>query len=138
MAEKPTAAFVLSLIGGILILIGGIASAVIGAICGAMISSLEPFVPTAAFIGELIILSTIVGVIFGIIVIIGAAMINKATPSSVRNGSILVLVFSILSLIFSNGGFLLGFILGLIGGILGLLWKPSPPPPPPAAPASSA
>lgn len=131
MAEKPTAAFVLSLIGGILILIGGISSAIIGAICGAMISSLEPVVPAATFIGGLIILSTIVGVIFGIIVIVGAVMINKATPSSVRNGSILVLVFSILSLIFSNGGFFLGFILGLIGGILGLVWKPSPPPPAP-------
>lgn len=137
MTEKPTAAFVLSLIAGILILIGGLGAAIIGAICGAMMGALEPYVPGAGFVGGLVVLSASLGLISGILVIIGAIMINKAEPSSVRNGSIIVLIFSILSLIFSNGGFYIGFILGLIGGILGLVWKPSPPTPPaPGLPAA--
>lgn len=137
MSEKPTAAFALSLVGGILILIGGLAYAAIGAICGSMTGAiLGPIVPQAAIMGAIIFIYMALGVIFGIIVIIGAVMINKAEPKSVRNGSILVLVFSILSLVFSGGGFIIGFILGLVGGILGLVWKPSteaapaPPPPP--------
>ncbi len=74
--------------------------------------------------------------IVSILIIIGAIWINSGDPGKVRNGGIMVLISSILSL--PN---LLVFILGLIGGILALTWKPSkkkvteaalpaPPPPP--------
>ncbi|MEM4427768.1 MAG: DUF6114 domain-containing protein [Zestosphaera sp.] len=49
---------------------------------------------------------------------------SLVTPGRVKTGSILVLIFSILSLFTVGGGFFIGFILGLIGGILGLTWKP--------------
>ena len=131
MAEKPTAAFVLSLIGGILILLGGIFGAVIGIIGGAAMS----IVPGFGWLSGLIIALGILGLIFGIIVILGAVMINSGERGKVRTGSILVLIFSILSLfVGGTGGFIIGFILSLIGSILGLTWKPSeeaPPPPPP-------
>lgn len=131
MAEKPTAAFVLSLIGGILILLGGIYGAIIGIIGGAAIS----IVPGFGWLSGLIIALGILGLIFGIIVILGAVMINSGERGKVRTGSILVLIFSILSLfVGGTGGFIIGFILSLIGSILGLTWKPSeeaPPPPPP-------
>jgi hypothetical protein len=131
--ERPTAAFVLSLIGGIFILIGSlVAFAFAGILGGAMM-----FLPFLGGFGALLIILGILGVIFGIIIIIGAVMINSGDPSKVRAGSILVLIFSILSLLTTGGGFLIGFILALIGSILGLVWKPSeqragvPPPPPP-------
>ena len=131
MAEKPTAAFVLSLIGGILILLGGIFGAIIGIIGGAAMS----IVPGFGWLSGLIIALGILGLIFGIIVILGAIMINSGERGKVRTGSILVLIFSILSLfVGGTGGFIIGFILSLIGSILGLTWKPSekaPPPPPP-------
>ena len=131
MAEKPTAAFVLSLIGGILILLGGIFGAIIGIIGGAAMS----IVPGFGWLSGLIIALGILGLIFGIIVILGAVMINSGERGKVRTGSILVLIFSILSLfVGGTGGFIIGFILSLIGSILGLTWKPSekaPPPPPP-------
>jgi len=131
LAEKPTAAFVLSLIGGILILLGGIYGAIIGIIGGAAIS----IVPGFGWLSGLIIALGILGLIFGIIVILGAVMINSGERGKVRTGSILVLIFSILSLfVGGTGGFIIGFILSLIGSILGLTWKPSeeaPPPPPP-------
>jgi len=133
-AERPTAAFVLSLIGGIFILIGSLVSSIlVGIIGGAMM-----LIPFLEGFGALIILIAVIGIIFGILIIIGALMINSGDPSRVRTGSILVLILSILSL-FTGGGFIIGFILALIGSILGLVWKPSeqrgglprPPPPPP-------
>jgi hypothetical protein len=131
--ERPTAAFVLSLIGGIFILIGSlIVSTLAGVVGGAMM-----LIPFLGGFGALLIFLGILGVILGIIIIIGAIMINSGDPSRVRIGSILVLIFSILSLFTTNGGFIVGFILALIGSILGLVWKPSerragaPPPPPP-------
>ncbi|MEM3832219.1 MAG: DUF6114 domain-containing protein [Thermoprotei archaeon] len=59
-------------------------------------------------------------------------MINSSEPGKVKNGNIVVLIFSILSLITSMGGFMIGFILGLIGGILALAWKPPTPQPLPS------
>jgi hypothetical protein len=117
--EKPTAAYALSLIGGILILIGGIGHAFLGAICGSLVS----MIPGAESAGGVIFLYMSLGLICGIIVIIGAVMINKAEPAKVKTGSVLVLVFSIISII-SGGGFYIGTILGIVGGILGLVWKP--------------
>ncbi|MEM4637356.1 MAG: hypothetical protein QXE44_07725, partial [Nitrososphaerota archaeon] len=113
-------------------LIGSIAVAALAGFLGSMLM----LVPFIGGFGALMIAFGVVGLVFGIIVIIGAVMINSGEPSKVRTGSILVLIFSILSLIVSGGGFIIGFILALIGSILGLVWKPSersmyPPPPPP-------
>lgn len=116
-AEKPTAAFILSLIAGVLILVGGIGYAFLGAICGSLVGMVSPGA------GALIFLYMSLGLICGIGVIIGAVMINSAEPSRVKTGSILVLVFSIISFL-SGGGFYIGLILGLVGGILGLVWRP--------------
>ena len=132
MGEKPTAAFVLSLIAGVLILLGGIFGAIAGIIGGAMIG----VIPGLGWLGGLIVILGFLGLIFGIIVIVGAVMINSGERDRVKTGSIVVLIFSILSLfVGGTGGFIIGFILGLIGGILGLTWKPTeeaaPPPPPP-------
>ncbi|MEM1583633.1 MAG: hypothetical protein QXF28_03445 [Nitrososphaerota archaeon] len=130
--ERPTAAFVLSLIGGILILLGSIVTAIFAGIFGGAMM----IVPFLGGLGALVIAMGILGIIFGIIILIGAIMVNSSNPSRVRTGSIIVLVFSILSLL-SGGGFIVGFILALIGSILGLVWKPYeekgrlPPPPPP-------
>jgi len=130
MAEKPTAAFALSLIGGIFILIGGL---VIAAIGGVFL-----FLPVA---GAAIVAIGVFGLICGILTILGAVWINSGERGKVRNGAILVLIFSILSWIGGAGGFFIGFLLGLIGAILGLTWNPpttesavKPPPPPPVPP----
>lgn len=117
--EKPTAAFVLSLIGGIFILINGILMAVIATIGGAVLS----LIPGLGFVGGIVIAIGAVGLILGILIIIGAIQINSGELGKVRTWSIVVLVLSIISL-FIGGGFIIGFILGLVGGILGLVWKP--------------
>lgn len=110
--EKPTAAFVLSLIAAIFILLNGIFIAVIGAMFFA-------FFPGVA------ILIAAIGLIFGIIVLVGAILL-WTNPNTHVAGGILVLLFSIFSLVI-GGGFIIGFILGLVGGILGIVWKPPAP-----------
>lgn len=77
-------------------------------------------------------LGAILGIfaIFGIIIIVGAAMMY-AQPRSAKAWGIVVLILGIISLF----GILttLGGILSLIGGVLAIVWKPSAPPaaPPP-------
>jgi len=134
LGEEPTAAWILSLIGGILGLLGyllvlGLALASLGA-AAAEAEQYNAEVPGLGLAGGA--LAALCGwfVIAHIIIIIGALKIKSGEPSSVRTGGILVLIFSIL------GG---GNILALIGGILALTWKPpkrieavpAPPPPPP-------
>jgi Na+-driven multidrug efflux pump len=59
----------------------------------------------------------VVGLVFGIIVLVGAILMRK--PEKAKIGAILVLIFSILSIVI-GGGFVIGMILGIIGGALGL------------------
>lgn len=131
VAKKPTAAFALSLIGGIIILINGVLYTVAAAIVGGLIADLIPAFGAIAFA------LTVLGLIFSIIVIVSAALMYTTSLSRVRVGSILVLIFSILSIII-GGGFIIGLILGVIGGALGLAWKPPTPPAPSPAPAPPA
>lgn len=130
MGDKPTAAFVLSLIGAIFILLGGLAMLAIASAMNSVFAELGmgDFGIGFEAVGAM-------GVIWGIITLIGAIMMNSTDKSRVRIGSILVLIFSIISWFGSLGGLILGFLLGLIGAILGLTWNPpttekAPPPPP--------
>jgi len=61
-----------------------------------------------------------IGLLFAIIVIVGAILIYR--PGKEILGGILVLVFSILSIII-GGGFFIGLILGIVGGALGIAKK---------------
>lgn len=130
VAEKPTAAFILSLIGGIIYLLVGALIAVGAAFIGSVAG-----LAGAGAIGLAVVAVGSIGLVSGVVMIIGAAIMNTSDKSRVKTGSILVLVFTLIGAIFTVGGFLVGFILALIGSILGLTWKPSmpmaPPPPPP-------
>jgi hypothetical protein len=129
MADKPTTAFVLSLIGGIFIILGGLVYMVVFSILGGLFS----FIGFGG-LGIGLVALGVLGLIWGILVIVGAIMMNSGNPARVRTGSILVLIFSILSWFGAAGGFFIGFLLGLIGAILGFAWKPERPPmtvPPP-------
>ncbi len=130
MGEKPTAAFVLSLLAAIFIIIGGLFYVALGLLAG----SITDIIGLGAWGYSFAVLG-VLGLVWGIITLIGAIMINSGVPSKVRTGSILVLIFSIISWFGAAGGFFIGFLLGLIGAILGLTWKPekserAPPPPP--------
>lgn len=131
MGEKPTAAFVLSLLGAIFIILGGIVYMVLFSVIGGAFDLLG-----MGGVGDIFIIMGVLGLIWGILVLVGAIMMNSGNPGKVRTGAVLVLIFSIISWFGAAGGFFIGFLLGLIGAILGLTWHPSqtqrnvPPPPP--------
>ena len=133
--EKPGTAFVLSLIGGIFILLGGGAMTMLGSWMGnygyGMMGGyggwggrMGPGFGMMGGLGYGFGFLGVLGLIFGLIVIISALMLNNK-PEQHSTWGILIIVFSVLSVFGSAmGGFGIGLILGLIGGILGVTWKP--------------
>lgn len=106
----PVAGGVLSLIGAIFILLGGIAMAVLGAI-------LSVFLPSLAGLFA-------IGLVIGVIALIVSILIFVMPHMKTAWGALMI-VLAVVSLPFNIlGGFVIGFILALIGGILTLVWKP--------------
>jgi len=108
--EKPTAAFVLSLIGGIIVLLVGLVAAAIGA-------------AFTMFIGGIGGIFGLIGALWGVLMIVGAFKLNS-DPNSHTTWGTLIIVFSFLSWFGAFGGAFIGFLLGLIGGILALTFNP--------------
>ena len=118
MTEKPTNAFILGLIGGILVLVGGIGNAVCGTICRSLMASISPSY------GAAFALFMYMGLISGIAIIVGSVIMHNEDPASIRKGSIITLIFSVIALIFGvfpvlNPLSVIGAILAGVGGYLG-------------------
>jgi Family of unknown function (DUF6114)/zinc-ribbon domain len=109
-SEKPGAAYILSMIGGIFVILGGILIAVIGA----------AFTFMVAGIGGIF---GVLGIVWGVLILVFASRLNS-DPSSHSTSGALIIVFSLLSWVGSLGGFFIGFLLSLIGGILAITWTP--------------
>jgi hypothetical protein len=121
MSEKPTTAFIISLLGGIFVLLGGL-----------IWLPLATLLTIFAGIGFLLYAF----LAFGIIILVGALMINS-NPRATHTWGIIILLLGIFSLFGVTTT--LGGILAIIGGALALSWKPgasgygSSVPPPPTA-----
>lgn len=132
--EKPQVAFILSLIGGILMLLGGGVFStwfmfgglgmggmmagfgdMMGGFQGMMGSFGIPFGFMSGFF--------LIGLVSGVLVMIGALMLNTR-PTEHTAWGIIILVFSAISIL-GMGGFLVGAILGIVGGALAISWKPT-------------
>lgn len=125
--NKPTAAFVLTLIGGIFVLLAGLVILAIGALFGAAASAAGAAgftVPGMLFggAGYLVVALGVVGLVLGILLIVASTKINSTDASKIKLWSILALVFSLISLA-AGAGFFIGFVLALVGSILGLVHK---------------
>jgi uncharacterized membrane protein YhaH (DUF805 family) len=123
MARRPTAAFILSLIGGLLIVIVGFVVVVVGTIAT---------IPVGGAGG----IPGLYGAVFGILVVFGGLMLYSRPQRNIV-WSVVIIVFSLLSLYGALGGLYVGLILGVIGGILGIRWKPSAGQPTPIASRAS-
>jgi len=66
---------------------------------------------------------SIIGIISGILVIIGAIMLDTHPTDHITWG-IVILVFSAISF-FGMGGFFIGAILSIVGGALAISWRPT-------------
>ena len=114
-SEKPTKAFALSLIAGTLIISN---SALLGA-AATWFPWIIPTLPGSDGNSTVPFASlTAVGLICGALVLLGAIML-RSRPMNRKAWSIMIIVFSIPSVI-TGGGFIIGFILGIIGGALAL------------------
>jgi len=129
--EEASAAFLLSLIGGVLILIGGLivlglgisgafGVGYMGPMMGSMMGYMMGGFGMAALLGgAVIIAASVIGIACAIIVIYGAFVVRDK-PSARSTWGALILAFSLISLL-SLGGFLVGAILGMLGGILAMV-----------------
>lgn len=111
--KRATAGFIVSLIGGILVLVQGLIRIVRGEVTFLGADLIRRRILGGLGLGII----GIIAVIFAILIIIGAYLIYN--PSTVVAGSLIVIVFSALSII-AGGGFIIGLIVGMIGGIIGL------------------
>lgn len=100
--------YILILIGGIFVLIGGLLTGVFGNL---MIVHMGAVLGIFAYMG-------IIGVISGILMIVSAVNLNNRKLNRSTWG-VIALVFTILSLV-DMGGFGIGFLLGLIGSLIEL------------------
>jgi hypothetical protein len=128
--EEANAAFLLSLIGGVLILIGGLVVLGLGisgafgvGYTGSMMGSMTGYMMggfgTAAVLSVAIIAASVIGIASAAIVIYGAFLV-KDKPTTRSTWGALILAFSFISLL-SLGGFLVGAVLGILGGILAMV-----------------
>jgi hypothetical protein len=133
-----TAAFALSLAGGVLILLGGgmswmwfmFGASNFGGMMGGMMDDFEGMMGGyqgmmsnfSIPLGFMTILS-LLGLLSGIAVIIGAIMLNTRPREHITWGTI-ILVFSIISFA-GMGGFWIGALLGIAGGAITLSWRPT-------------
>lgn len=118
-SEKPTKAYNLSVIAGLLILIN---SALVAA-AATWFPTLIPTLPGSTGNDTMLLywLSAI-GLISGALVLLGA-LVLRLKPASKKAWGILIAVFSVPSVV-SGGGFIIGFILGIWGGLSAFSWKP--------------
>ena len=115
-------AFILSLIGGIVIVLGGFASLFWTSQEGWWYGMMGHWMMgDFGYDSGMMFGFSLAALVSGILVIVGAIMLN-ARPQEHTTWGITVLVFSIVSFI-GMGGFLIGAILGIAGGALALSFK---------------
>src|SRR3972149_1388288 len=120
--ERPTAAFILSLVAGVFIILGGGMTSLFGYGFMGMMGRNGSW---GGMMGPGFGMMGFLGLIFGAIVIISALMLNSKPQEHTTWGT-LILIFSVISIFGSAmGGFGIGLILGIIGGILAITWKPT-------------
>lgn len=120
--ETPNVAFILSVIGGILVFIGGLVEIALGAFLSSLFSNLN--VRPIVLLFQIWKILGFVGMVWGALIMVGAVML-LIKPDQHTIWGVFVVVFSILSWFGGFAGFIIGFILALVGGILGITWKPS-------------
>jgi hypothetical protein len=109
LKPHPVAAFILSLLGGVTIVLSSLFVIIIGSAITFFIGGV------GRYIG-------ILGILCGCMIIYGALKLRTEPKMHVTYGS-MILVASFISLIGAFGGFGIGFFLALFGGILGIIWK---------------
>jgi hypothetical protein len=126
--QKPTVAFGLSLVSGILTLIGGLTVTYVGLrrfefMDDVMRGYRYAFAAGPGYFGQFISFMGVLGIVFGAIIILGAVMLNRQ-PGQHQTWGVVILIFAILSIFGGMAGYLVGLIFGIVGGALAIAWRP--------------
>ena len=127
-AEKPNVAFILSLVGGLLIFVGSsvsivwfsVGSAPFGGYWG-MMSGWHGMTGSYGFAYDYLLVLSVLGLACGVIVVVGGFMLSLRPLEHVTWG-VLIVILSAISFV-SMGGWFVGAILGIVGGALALAWR---------------
>jgi len=125
--EKPTIAFIVSLLGGLFIVLAGLLI-LAAAVVLSKITSMSFPMPMPFMIQGLQDFMELVGgieTLFGLVVIVGAILLN-AHPENHVTWGVFIILFSLISIV-GSGGFVIGLVLGFIGGVLAIIWNPPSP-----------
>jgi hypothetical protein len=117
--KRATTAFALSLIAGILILIQGIVRLLQSRMLE--ISGIEDEIRRRILAGIALHIVGAIAVVFGVLIIVGAVLLYQLGKTV--TGGLIVLVFSLLSILTFGVVELVGLILGIIGAALALAKK---------------
>jgi hypothetical protein len=127
--KVPPLAFILSLLGGSLIVLNSVMLAIWFLVGGVVLGMMGGFIGMmdgfqgmmGSFGWPLAMLSSfaLIGIVAGCLVIVGAIMLHR-TPRDRVSWGIVILLFSVISLV-SMGGFLLGALAGIVGGVLAIV-----------------
>ena len=130
VAYRPTSAFVSSLVGGLITLVTTLL------VINSWFAMYSTNGTAFGYSQWLIVFSInltateglvllFVGVACAIVILIGGALQYTGKKSKVRDGSILVLIGTIIGIPTTSFGWLLGGLLSTLGAYLGFGWKPS-------------
>ncbi len=118
LRQRPYAAFLLMLSGGIVIFLWGLLTAAFGI----AIASLAAILSSALGFAALGIFSAVVGIIMGIIITYCSFRVYAKSPVDVKEWAIIAMLCSIISLV-DLGGLGIGFLLAFIGSILAVTYN---------------
>jgi hypothetical protein len=125
---RPSAAFVLSLVGGSLIFVSSAISIVwftVGSepfgVYAGMLGDYHGMMGNFGFGSGYLLGFSVLGPVCGVLVVAGSFMFNLRPLDHVTWGAI-VLAFSVVSFV-SMGGWFVGAVLGIVGGAVGIVWR---------------
>jgi len=129
MADRPTSAFACSLVGGLFTLGSSLLSTngwlFMYSNSGLTFTySLWYVIGFVDFTAAEALVLFVIGVACGIMIITGALLQHSGQGSKVKNGSIIVLIATIVGIPGTYFGMLIGGILSVIGAYLGFTWRP--------------
>ena len=130
--SKPVAAFALSLVAGVFILLGSVVMSMFvlgfpgmmggteGTQVGTGMTGMMGGMMVPWMLGTVPVLAAF-GIASGIMVILGSVMLYTRSAENHLWGAV-ILTFSVVSILGSMGGLMVGLVLGTLGGILALTW----------------
>jgi hypothetical protein len=132
-SQGPTTSYLLSLIGGLIVLLYSLMSLLMFALYGSywsgiggwmsgMMGSYHNFMGIYGASTEFMAVISIVGLVSGVIMVIGATMLRAHPQEHVMWGTVII-IFSAISFV-GMGGFFIGALLGIIGGAFAISYRP--------------